>query len=64
MAHSQGSIRDHARERHQPHVEVSEIAEHLENLLTPAIHSQQGYYRQLGMRSRILTLPLMVAAVS
>ena len=63
MAHSQGSIRDHARERHQPHVEVSEIAEHLENLLTPAIHSQQGYYRQLGMRSRILTLPLMVAAV-
>ena len=23
MAHSQGSIRDHARERHQPHVEGS-----------------------------------------
>ena len=62
MAHSQ-RIRDHARERHQPHVEVSEIAEHLENLLTPALHSQEKYYRQLGMRSRILTLPLMVAAV-
>ena len=63
MAHSQRSIRDHARERHQPHVEVDQIAEHLEDLLTPAIYAQQGYYRQLGMCSRILTLPLMVAAV-
>jgi len=32
-------------------------------LLTPAITAQQAYYRQLGLRARILNLPLMVAAV-
>ena len=35
----------------------------LEALLTPAITSQENYYRQLGLRDRILNLPLMVAAV-
>lgn len=35
----------------------------LEALLTPAIFAQQGYYRQLGLRDRILNLSLMVAAV-
>ncbi len=35
----------------------------MEALLTPAIWAQQGYYRQLGMRDRILNLSLMVAAV-
>jgi len=35
----------------------------LQDLLTPAVFGQMTYYRQLGMRSRILTLPLMVAAV-
>jgi hypothetical protein len=39
------------------------IARQLEDLLTPAVAAQQGYYRQLGLRSRILNLPLMVAAV-
>ncbi len=39
------------------------IAQQLEDLLTPAITAQQGYYRQLGLRDRILNLPLMVAAV-
>lgn len=33
----------------------------LEALLTPAITSQENYYRQLGLRDRILNLPLMVA---
>ena len=28
-----------------------------------AIAAQQGYYRQLGLRNRILNLPLIVAAV-
>jgi hypothetical protein len=32
-------------------------------LLTPAITAQENYYRQLGLRDRILNLPLMVAAV-
>ncbi|MGK7917964.1 MAG: IS4 family transposase [Prochloraceae cyanobacterium] len=44
-------------------IEDEVIASQLEDLLTPAITSQENYYRQLGMRQRILTLPLMVAAV-
>ena len=39
------------------------MAKHLKELLTPAVYSQQAYYRELEMRERILTLPLMVAAV-
>lgn len=48
------------------------IADQLKALLTPAIWSQLGYYRQLGLRDsaeraavalRILNLPLIVAAV-
>ena len=35
----------------------------IEALLTPAITNQENYYRQLGLRDRILNLPLMVAAV-
>jgi hypothetical protein len=31
--------------------------------LTPAIFAQHAYYQQLGMRARILNLPLMVAVV-
>jgi hypothetical protein len=36
------------------------IAEQLSALLTPAIRSQENYYRQLGLRDRILNLPLGV----
>jgi len=54
---------DHARKRHHPHVEDSVIAEQLNNLVKPAVYAQMGYYRQLGLRERLLTLPLMVAAV-
>lgn len=39
------------------------IETRLTELVSPAIASQMSYYRQLGLRSRILTLPLMVAAV-
>jgi hypothetical protein len=44
-------------------VEDEVIASHLSTLLTPAITSQENYYRQLGFRDRILNLPLMLAAV-
>uniref|UniRef100_A0A0C1R257 Uncharacterized protein n=1 Tax=Tolypothrix bouteillei VB521301 TaxID=1479485 RepID=A0A0C1R257_9CYAN len=44
-------------------VEDEVIAFQLEQLLTPAIITQENYYRQLGLRDRILNLPLMVAAV-
>ncbi len=39
------------------------VAAQLEELVTPAVVAQEKYYRQLGMRDRILNLPLMVAAV-
>lgn len=57
------SNRDHAKKKHRPMVEDGAIASQLEALLTPAITSQENYYRQLGLRDRILNLPLMVAAV-
>ncbi|MGK7952050.1 MAG: IS4 family transposase [Xenococcaceae cyanobacterium] len=44
-------------------VEDRVIADHLTALLTPAIKSQSGFFQELGLRARILTLPLMVAAV-
>ena len=40
-------------------VEDEVIAEQLERLLAPAITNQENYYRQLGLRERILNLPLM-----
>ena len=44
-------------------VEKEVIASQLEALLTATITSQENYYRPLGLRARILNLPLMVAAV-
>lgn len=55
--------RDHAKKTQRPMVEDRVIAEHLTALLTPAIKSQSRYFRELGLRDRIITLPLMVAAV-
>jgi hypothetical protein len=39
------------------------IEERLQTLLTPAVLGQQGYARLLGVRDRILSFPVMVAAV-
>jgi len=39
------------------------IEAQLTELISPALSNQMAYYRQLGLRSRILNLPLMVAAV-
>jgi hypothetical protein len=60
---SRRSNRDHAKKYHQPGVEEEVIAAQLEGLLTPAIFNQSHYYRQLGLRNRLLNLPLMMAAV-
>lgn len=54
---------DHVRRRNMPSENNEAIEKHLIELLTPAVFSQMGYYRELGMRSRILGLPLMIAAV-
>ncbi|MGL5075177.1 MAG: transposase, partial [Waterburya sp.] len=63
MAHSQKSIRDHARVRSQPNIDNEVIAKQLEDLVKPCVYNQLAYYRSLGMRERILSLPLMLAAV-
>jgi hypothetical protein len=63
MAKNQKNNRDHAKKTARPMVEDETIASQLSALLTPAITSQENYYRQLGLRGRILNLPLMVAAV-
>jgi hypothetical protein len=44
-------------------VEDKAIAEQLTALFKPIITSQSKFFRELGLRDRILTLPLMVAAV-
>ncbi len=54
---------DHVQRHNSPSQNNDAIAEQLKALLTPAIWAQQGYYRQLGMRDRVLNLSMMVAAV-
>jgi Transposase DDE domain len=63
MSTSKRLNRDHAKKTQRPMVEDRVIAEHLTSLLTPTIKSQSQFFRELGLRERILTLPLMVAAV-
>jgi hypothetical protein len=55
-------LRDHAKKKQRPMVEDGVIAEHLTSLLTPAIKSQSKFFRQLGLRDRILTLPSLVTS--
>jgi hypothetical protein len=54
---------DHVRPRRQPGPSDEVIARQLADLLTPLVNNQMHLYHQLGLRSRILGLPLMVAAV-
>ena len=61
MAHSQKSIRDHARNRTYPNIDNKVISQQLEDLVKPCVYNQLAYYRSLGMRERILGLPLMLA---
>lgn len=63
MPKTKRTNRDHAKQQQRPMVEDEIIAKQLEDLLSPAITAQENYYRQLGLRDRILNLPLMMAAV-
>jgi hypothetical protein len=54
---------DHAHKHNTPTIDNEAISQQLEALLTPAIFAQQKYYKQLGLRDRVLNLSLMVAAV-
>ena len=63
MPKTKRTNRDHAKQQQRPMVEDEIIAKQLEDLLSPAITAQENFYRQLGLRDRILNLPLMMAAV-
>ncbi|MBW4450033.1 MAG: IS4 family transposase [Spirirestis rafaelensis WJT71-NPBG6] len=54
---------DHVQRHNTPTLDNQAIANQLEALLTPALANQQKYYKQLGLRDRVLNLSLMVAAV-
>jgi hypothetical protein len=46
-----------------PAVDNEAVESRLKALLTPVVWQQVAYYRQLGLRDRLLNLPLMVALV-
>lgn len=54
---------DHVRRTNRPSPDNAVITERLKSLVTPAVFAQLAYYRSLGMRARMLSLPVMVAAV-
>ena len=54
---------DHVRRVNVPGPEDETLQAQFEELLSPAIYSQSAYYRSLGLRGRILNLPLMIAAI-
>jgi hypothetical protein len=49
---SRKTNRDHAHQKQRPMIEDEVIASQLEALLTPAITSQENYYRQLVQDGR------------
>jgi hypothetical protein len=63
MSHKRKTNRDHAKKSQRPMVEDEVVAAQLEALVTSAITALENYYRRLGLRDRILNLPLMVAAL-
>ncbi len=63
MAQKKRRNPDHVRRRQMPGPSNEEIEAQLTELVSPAVANQMSYYRQLGLRSRILNLPLMIAAV-
>jgi Transposase DDE domain len=55
--------RDHARPRHQPSSLDPVIGQHLTELVSPATYALTDQYQRLGLRFRVLNLPIMVAMV-
>ncbi len=54
---------DHVRRMNVPGPDNTEVKARLERLLSPAVYSPTAYFQSLGLRARILSLPLMVAAL-
>ena len=59
MKHQKSINSDHVRRRNVPSPENEQVSQRLTELLSPSVWAQQAYYRQLGLRERILTLPLI-----
>lgn len=55
--------RDHARPRNQPNPSNPEIEQRLNELVSPLTYGLVNQYRNLGLRERLLTLPVMTAMV-
>ena len=54
---------DHVRRKNVPGPDNEVVKARLESLLSPAVYGQIAYFQSLGLRARILSLPLMVAAL-
>ncbi len=54
---------DHARPRQVPAPSDREIEQRLNDLVQPAVFAELDYYHQLGLRNRLLNLPVMVSLV-
>lgn len=55
--------RDHARRRYRPSPSDATVTARLEEVVLPALEGLGGEYRKLGLRQRVLTLPVLAAAV-
>lgn len=52
----------HARTKHKPDAPPpEEVEQWMDELLRPAVYAQMDAYRDMGLRSRLLTLPVMVS---
>jgi hypothetical protein len=54
---------DHTRRSHVAGPSDVAIEQRLNELVKPAVYAELEYYRRLGLRNRLLTLPMMVAVV-
>lgn len=54
---------DHVRRHNRPGPDNKVIAERLEELVLPTVMGQLTYFRSLGLRDRILSLPVIVATL-
>jgi hypothetical protein len=54
---------DHVRRTQTPCYADAEIEDRLEELVKPIVYREMDYYRSLGLRNRLLNLPVMVSIV-
>jgi hypothetical protein len=54
---------DHSRRTQAPALQDPEIEARLQELVEPAVFAELAHYQRLGMRNRILSLPVMVSLV-